>query len=457
MNRSRLSCLLVTAAMFLAGGCDDKAVGMEHDAAVLITGTPQWAMFGSTPQRNGRSAFEGPRSGSYHFVALAEEGEGQNYVLVQSVGPTGVVYAVVRPPRSNGHLVALQPDGTEDWRYPATGAIPIFGSALHPEGTLSIAALHAEYWEGLPLAESELFLSLGTDGAIRWTWQPDQTFGVVPTDILHSPVYDGSGTLYVVMALIPPHSDYRQRHLVSFSSAGDFLWQFDRDIGQFSVQPAVGPDGTLYVLVDGHGNQVDVDEGLYALGPDGAQRWFVPWWQIPKTNTLAVGDDGTVYVGGKMSRALTVTAVGSDGEPRWSYQPAGDRYVMVETTIAISAAGTIYFGATPRGVYDEPGGAVFAVSPDGELVWSVEIERTPCGGLAVDNTGAVYTMTRNLGITPTILGFDRDGAALIAVELEESDRGYCDHTGDQFFLSSVVLADGRVYAGLPYGKLHVIE
>src|SRR6185503_4881861 len=57
-------------------------------------------------------------------------------------------------------------------------------------------------------------------------------------------------------------------------AAGRVKWRFQHSGPYTVVRPAVGPDGTIYV--------VDVYGRLYALAPDGALKWIV----------LGAGDKG---------------------------------------------------------------------------------------------------------------------------------------------------------------------
>ncbi len=71
-------------------------------------------------------------------------------------------------------------------------------------------------------------------------------------------------------------------------------WEYVRWTGRFRTErpvyssPAIGSDGTIYVGSDDH--------NLYAINPNGTQKWaFKTGGNVP--SSPAIGSDGTIYVG----------------------------------------------------------------------------------------------------------------------------------------------------------------
>ena len=103
------------------------------------------------------------------------------------------------------------------------------------------------------------------------------------------------------------------------------VWEFvTGNQGNYS-SVAQGPDGTLYVGSSDH--------NLYALNPDGTQRWA-----FTARNTIdatpAVGLDGTIYFG---SQDRTFYALNPEGQLRWRFV-SGD---AANGSPALGADGTI--------------------------------------------------------------------------------------------------------------------
>ncbi|MEI6519941.1 MAG: PQQ-binding-like beta-propeller repeat protein [bacterium] len=95
-------------------------------------------------------------------------------------------------------------------------------------------------------------------------------------------------------------------------------WAFTTGWNIYS-SPALGADGTVYV-----GSQ---DKKLYAVNPDGTQRWAFTTGDV--VWSPALGADGTVYVGSFDSNKLY--AVNPDGTQRWAFTAGGRDIVQSGT------------------------------------------------------------------------------------------------------------------------------
>ncbi len=106
------------------------------------------------------------------------------------------------------------------------------------------------------------------------------------------------------------------------SEPGRVKWRFRLD-GDYSLQnAAIGADGTVYVNVTGG--------KLYAVNPDGTQRWvFQAGLGGGAPGPVSVGADGTVYVAGLVpspsgsGNAGAIFAVNPDGALRWVFDDTG--------------------------------------------------------------------------------------------------------------------------------------
>ncbi len=104
-------------------------------------------------------------------------------------------------------------------------------------------------------------------------------------------------------------------------------WIFPAEIQGCS--PSIGPDGTIYV--------VSVAGILYALNPDGTEKWHLSIgsesWGAP-----AIGSGGTIYVAGTKNGKLY--AITDSGIVRWtftvSYRPGYVQLISGSPTMMIS-------------------------------------------------------------------------------------------------------------------------
>src|SRR4030043_384844 len=71
--------------------------------------------------------------------------------------------------------------------------------------------------------------------------------------------------------------------------------------------PAIGADGTIYIGC--------FDDNLYAVNPDGSQRWSFNTTG-PVTSSPAIGAAGTTYVG---CNDRNLYAINPDGSQKWGF------------------------------------------------------------------------------------------------------------------------------------------
>jgi outer membrane protein assembly factor BamB len=141
---------------------------------------------------------------------------------------------------------------------------------------------------------------LGYDGSELWTFEPNKVGGVVDAAIFASPAIGADGTVYIAGLYDP--------NLYALDpNDGSVKWDCNfGSVGGAFASPVVAPDGTIYqtLLFDANLYAIDPNTGAILWSADMADSesgWFdsdyvdtrdyVDGWYEP-----AVGPDGTIYV-----------------------------------------------------------------------------------------------------------------------------------------------------------------
>ncbi len=305
----------------------------------------------------------------------------------------------------DGNLYALNPQGVLLWKFQTSSPIrtsPTIGS----DGTIYLAGyLGYENSQGILYA-------INPGGKLKWsvTISPLAGYGSYPT--ISSPTIGPDGTIYVSAMGV---------FVVAICPDGTLKWELAAG-ALVHDSPAVAPDGTVYVGIDDPDPAGLCFQCLEALYPNGTVKWGALGYD-PGYSSPAIGSDGTIYISGG--------AFNSDGTIKWLYgtflspsigpdgtiygpvdgglyanNPDGtlqwrfpiDRssfsctygacfYVFVQQSdAAVGSNGIVYFGsAVTRGEDGSSAigaGSLYAVSPNGTLVWKFTI------GSAVGSCGS---------------------------------------------------------------------
>lgn len=235
-----------------------------------------------------------------------------------AVSENGNVYAG----SYDGKLYALGPDGSELWNFniEGPGMLPegsIFASpSIGLDGTIYIGGLH----------DPNLYAHDPNDGSIKWTCNfKSQGWPFA------SPVVATDGTIYQTLL-------YDSNLYAIAPDDGSVIWSvnladpnsnfFDPNYPDADgwSEPALGPDGTIYVSFD--------DPYLRAVDPNGSIKWITELGTVGgftltvDQNSLiyAASDDGCLYV--VDSNGLEISRFQSDG---WLSFPviASDNTIIV--------------------------------------------------------------------------------------------------------------------------------
>jgi len=276
------------------------------------------------------------------------------YVPAQS-GPDGEVYV-----GSIQRMTAINSDGSERWRFTDPGTQGVHsGPALGPDGSIFLAN---DFGLGA--------YSLSGTGQLRWSnpgAPPISWYGGIGSETVLGPRTVGGAVeqMYVV-----PEPYLEEYTLQAFSLADGSL-RFsvpiggqDDPFGQQQTQPAVGPDGTIYVT---HMRAAGgIGWVLEAYSPvDGHSLWYYHGSVTSGMTPPDVGPDGIVYYSQDISRIVAFNP--STLQPDWQY---ADGTLMYHPTASplndiVVTGGVVTFGDV---------GFVKAITAgSGQLLWTVPL------------------------------------------------------------------------------------
>lgn len=212
--------------------------------------------------------------------------------------------------------------------------------------------------------------------------------------------------------------------LTKMGPGGNVDW-IKNGISTFSQAPVIAADGTIYI-VDG--------TNLRAFDADGIEKWVVS--NVEATNRPAIGNDGTIYIGGKVSEVrqngYTVTVDGllaldpNTGAEKWTYQ---SRKIVKD--IVIDSKGAIYIVGKDD---------LISLNPDGTIKSQYFYYGTP----AIGRDGTLYISEENFV-------FAVDGETGI----EKWRHQFPTPSWD--FTAPVIGPDGTLYVGRIHGDLYALD
>lgn len=185
----------------------------------------------------------------------------------------------------DGVLYALGADGSELWSFETGGPGVVGGAilaspAIGSDGTVYVAGVY----------DPNLYAIDPCDGTIKWICELMAADGGFV-----SPVVGGDGTIYMAMvgdtnlyAIEPNEGSIIWATDLADAASGWFGPDYEEDYPDLSCwsEPAIGPDGTIYVSFD--------DPYLRAVNPDGSIKW-IKRIGVLGGFTLSVGSDGLIY------------------------------------------------------------------------------------------------------------------------------------------------------------------
>ncbi|MHC4641888.1 MAG: outer membrane protein assembly factor BamB family protein [Planctomycetota bacterium] len=213
----------------------------------------------------------------------------------------------------DGILSALKPDGSKLWSFEMDGPAELLSAtfaspAIGADGTIYIAGLY----------DPNLYALEPNNGSVKWSCsfefpvEPGNPSSEMKSGLpFASPVVASDGTIYQTLL-------YDSNLCAIEPNNGTIIWSIDLadpasgwfdanyaveyfDVDSWS-EPALGPDGTIYVSFD--------DPYLRAVEPNGSIKWVVP---IGNTGgfTLSVGNDGLIYAAGDDANLYVIDSNGN--------------------------------------------------------------------------------------------------------------------------------------------------
>src|SRR3989338_4642613 len=168
-------------------------------------------------------------------------------------------------------------DGTVKWTF-ETGAGIESSPAIGSDGTIYVGS-----------HDSKLY-AINPDGTEKWRFDAGDPIYDERHDIWKgissSPAIASDGTIYITSF---------SNFLFAINPDGTEKWMFSIKVSSDTwTSPAIGPDGTIYICSSRHNG--GIGGKLYAINPDGKEKWHFQA-ESDIFPSPAIGDDGTIYFG----------------------------------------------------------------------------------------------------------------------------------------------------------------
>jgi len=271
-------------------------------------------------------AFDFQTGSVYQSVALADD---------------GTIYACLN---YTHNVIAINSDGTQKWIFTAGDDVES-APCVGVDGTIYFGCENGELY------------ALNPDGTEKWTFStPGNTLGI--------PVEGPDGTIYFFCSYYGSASF--KAKLYAVNSDGTEKWHIEFNDNYLTIDtPVIGPDGTIYAG----------DYDLLAIHPDG---WVE--WTYEHFGHLAIGADGTIYIATVLNGLY---AVNPDGTEKWQYRVSNDNY---NCQPVIDHHGALY-------LLDDDNRKLYCLNPDGTLKWDLYVGDHLWYTAAIGADGIIYFVT----------------------------------------------------------------
>lgn len=331
-----------------------------------------------------------------HAIKLTLEGyvDWDTLVEVKAESPTTIT-ATMTSESDTTDTTDTIPAGTLLWRYPTGGGN--FTPMLTSDGTIIVS-----------FSSSGELHALNPDGTLKWYYSmPDSFVGLIALviDSDDNMYYRSSSPPYGILCKLDPKRNL-EWEFVDFDASGaiqgcdiapdgtlccfytfrvrsitssgwqvwEYLFAFTTSLG------VIGNDGTIYAF-----SSIETP-GLEALNPDGTLKWRCT--SVNPTTFMAIGYDGTIYVGTYDGGLHALSAINESGQLKWKYTVEG----VILSSPVVGTDGTIYFGT---GTTLNENVCLCAVTSDGNLKWRYDEIQVSFSTSAIGSDGTIYIGSRD--------------------------------------------------------------
>lgn len=246
-------------------------------------------------------------------------------------------------------------------------------------------------------------------------------------------------TVWALWTNVHGNSQHNGLSQIEGPSSGDILWKFTGQGIYIFHTPLVAYDGNI-IVQKGTGNYMTGNDGIYSINPDGSVKWFF-LDESQRFAPISLSSDGkTVYaVGIEMSKItkeiknskLYSIDVGN-GKVNWTKHLSDHISETWISRITTASDGTIYV---------KGGDKLFALTPEGEKIWSYRFLLEMKYGGAHHTSGPTLSPDEK-----TLYLMKRIKGGLMAMDAKTGKTLW--HNKREFhsdFASPVVAPDGTIF------------
>ncbi len=248
------------------------------------------------------------------------------------------------------------------------------------------------------------------EGTIKWTFSTGGNIYSLPAIAEDGTIYLGSFDKYLY-ALNADGSLKWKYHAVTTNNWECFLRN----------TPAVGPDGTIYIVDDSYGY-------MFAVNADGTEKWKADYTDGRIAAPPAIGPSGEIIIVTTMREVFAINP--ADGSVNWQYSFSGGED---EGGAVIDADGSVFVR----------GGKLKKLTPGGTEEWEFQNGSSVYSSAIIGNDGTIYIAGNS---DKTLYALDADG-----------NEKWHFAAGDKIYGAPVTGPDGTIYFFSFDGYIHAVN